>query len=117
MPRSRPLVLGLLPGWLASAALVSGASAADRRYDLHFTAVLCVIAPCPDWQAIDRETGEKFQVMVDFSRLPRSPSQSNDLLVEARRETLPRPGQAGTYERLVVISILKSTPSVPGYRP
>jgi hypothetical protein len=113
MHRSRRLVLGLV----VSAALVSGASAAERRYELHFTAVLCFIAPCPDWQAIDSETGEKFQVVADFSRLLRPPSQSNDLLVEAHRETLPRPGQVGTYERLVVISILKTTPSVPGYRP
>jgi len=91
--------------------------AADRRYELHFTAVSCVVSPCPDWQVVDIATGEKFNAVVDFSQLARPPSSSNDLIAEGLRTKLQRPAGDGSYERLVVSAIIKATPSIPGYRP
>jgi hypothetical protein len=91
--------------------------AADPLYRLRFMAVCRFLGPCPDWEVVDAETGEKFYAVMDFSHLARPPSPSNDLVAEGGRTRLHRPSDGGTYERFSVSAIVKETPSIPGYRP
>jgi len=98
-------------------ALTIPAHAADGRYLLHPTGVSCFIAPCPDWEVTDRQTGEHFVAVAEFSGLAVPPPGSADLVAEGRRVKLNRPSGDGTYEVLTITAIISTTPAVSGHRP
>ncbi len=102
---------------LSTVLATATAWAADRQYQLHFEGYPCVIGPCESWEVTDRQTGERFNAVVDLSGIPNPPSSSNDLLAEARRVRRDRPNGGGAYETLTITRIIKAVPSVPGYRP
>lgn len=91
--------------------------AAEPRYQMHYMGTSCVIGPCPQWQVTDSQTGEKFVAVVDLSGIVAPPSNSHDLLAEARRVRRERPNGGGGYDMLAVTRIIEAKPAVPGYRP
>ena len=111
----RSLLLPVLLGvWL----LTGGADGARGRYLLHFLAVSCVRGPCPDWFVIDRQTGERFHAVVDFSGIATRPSPfASDLLAEGERRREVYPGGGGGYDLFILTAIVGTVPVAPGARP
>jgi len=111
-------LLSVLVSGLAMPFIFAGAARAEEpRYQLHFLAVSCFIGPCPDWQVTDTRTGEHFVAVVDFKAIASPPSSSNDMLIEGHRVLRERPKGGGNYDVLTVYAIIRTVPSVPGYRP
>jgi len=99
------------------ALLAGAAQAAEGRYLLHPTGVSCFIGPCPDWEVTDRQTGEKFVAVGDFSQISGNRPGAADVIAEARKVQRQRPNGGGNYVVLIVTAIISTTPTIPGHQP
>ena len=105
-------------------SVVRAADAESGVWRAHFTGILCRAAPCPDWELVEPDSGERFIAVVLRAGRGLVLGLSTevvegraDLLIEGSREQRPRPGGPGSmYWTVDVIRVLSIQPLVPPAR-
>ena len=96
--------------WVGSTVCAQGPTG-TAQYRLHATLIQCRVAPCADWEVTNQLTGERFEAVVQLGQaggaLPQAALDGTlDILADADRINIDRPGTGMTFPMLRVIRVL-----------